>query len=260
MTIWFHQNMTSLDKMWWSVHKSIFGIRNYQVSKHVVSVLSNTWHPSLLYTNQVLMFLHSTARSADIMNPGNLAIIPQHIKMVRLFLVHKLSIVNRDPDEVKATYIQYAIQSSVSTFKNEVDEYCRHLWKREIKQGLMNSNYSVLNIRNSIMKILASYPRKFSVKTLRVLMNDFEVREVLFRSKKSKTDICPCCRVLDDTAYFLFSCVSYPRSSIQLPIISTNYQLSTHFNQLPISVSLKKPILTKYQYSITSNYTNYFRV
>ena len=29
MTIWFHQNMTSLDKMWWSVHKSIFGIRNY---------------------------------------------------------------------------------------------------------------------------------------------------------------------------------------------------------------------------------------
>ena len=26
MTIWFHQNMTSLDKMWCSVHKSIFGI------------------------------------------------------------------------------------------------------------------------------------------------------------------------------------------------------------------------------------------
>ena len=40
-------------------------------------------------------------------------------------------------------------------------------------------------------------------------MNDFEVREVLFRSKKSKTDICPCCRVVDDTAHFLFSCVSY---------------------------------------------------
>ena len=40
MAIWFHQNMTSLDKMWWSVHKSIFGIRIYQVSKHVVSVLS----------------------------------------------------------------------------------------------------------------------------------------------------------------------------------------------------------------------------
>ena len=52
--------------MWWSVHKSIFGIRNYQVSKHVVSVLSNIWPPSLLYANQVLMFLHSTARSADI--------------------------------------------------------------------------------------------------------------------------------------------------------------------------------------------------
>ena len=47
MTIWFHQNMTSVDKMWWSVHKSIFGIRNYQVSKHVVSVLSNIWPPSL---------------------------------------------------------------------------------------------------------------------------------------------------------------------------------------------------------------------
>ena len=131
MTIWFHQNMTSLDKMWWSVHKSIFGIRNYQVSKHVVSVLSNIWPPSLLYTNQVLMFLHSTARSADIPNPGNLAIIPQQIIMVRLFLVHKLSIVNHDPDEIKAIYIQYARQSSVSTFKKEVDEYCRHLWQRE---------------------------------------------------------------------------------------------------------------------------------
>ena len=58
MTIWFHQSMTSLDKMWWSVQKSIFGIRNYQISKHVVSVLSNIWHPSLLYTNQVLLFLH----------------------------------------------------------------------------------------------------------------------------------------------------------------------------------------------------------
>ena len=74
MTIWFHQNMTSLDKMWWSVHKSNFGIRNYQVSKHVVSVSSNIWPPSLLCTNQVLLFLHSTARSADILNPGNLAI------------------------------------------------------------------------------------------------------------------------------------------------------------------------------------------
>ena len=39
MTIWFHQNMTSLDKMWWSVHKSIFEIRNYQ-KLHVVSVSS----------------------------------------------------------------------------------------------------------------------------------------------------------------------------------------------------------------------------
>ena len=71
MTIWFYQSMTSLDKMWWSIHKSIFGIRNYQVSKDLVSVLSEIWPPSLLYTNQVLMFLHSTARSADILNLGN---------------------------------------------------------------------------------------------------------------------------------------------------------------------------------------------
>ena len=56
--------------------------------------------------------------------------------------------------------------------------------------------------------MLAPYPRKVSVKTLRVLMNDFEVRGVLFRSKKSKTDICPYCRVDDDTAH-LFFCVSY---------------------------------------------------
>ena len=132
ITIWFHQNMTSLDKTEWSVHKSIFGIRNYKVSKHVVSVLNNIRPPSLLYTNQVLMFLHSTARSADILNTGNLAIIPQHIIMVRLFLVHRLSIVNRDSDEIKAIYIQYARQSSVSTFKKEVDEYCRfNLTKRE---------------------------------------------------------------------------------------------------------------------------------
>ena len=122
---------------------------------------------------------------------------------------HKLSIVDRDPDEIKAIYIQYARQSSVSTFKKEVDEYCRHLWQREIKQGLMYSNYSGLKVRNSIMKMLAPYPRKVFVKTLRVLMNDFEVREVLFRSKKSKTDICPYCRVVDATAHFLFSCVSY---------------------------------------------------
>ena len=59
------------------------------------------------------------------------------------------------------------------------------------------------------MKMLAPYPRKVSVKTLRVLMNEFEVREVLFRSKKSKTDICPYCKVVDDTAHFVFSCVSY---------------------------------------------------
>ena len=57
--------------------------------------------------------------------------------------------------------------------------------------------------------MLAPYPRKVSVRTLRVLMNDFEVRGVLFRSKKSKTDICPYCRVVDDTAHFLFFCVSY---------------------------------------------------
>ena len=102
----------------------------------VSSVLSTIWPPSLLYTNQVLMFQHSTARSAGILNPGNLAIIPEHIIMVRLFLVHKLSIVNSDHDEIKAIYIQYARQSSVSIFKKEVDEYCRHLWQREIKQGL----------------------------------------------------------------------------------------------------------------------------
>ena len=106
---------------------------------------------------------------------------------------------------------QYARQSSVSTFKKEVDEYCWHLRQRELKQGLMYSNYSGLKVRNSIMTMLAPYPRKVSVKTLRVLMNDFEVREVLFRSKKSKTDICPYCRVVDNTAHFLFSCVSYQK-------------------------------------------------
>ena len=118
-------------------------------------------------------------------------------------MVHKLSIVNRDPDEIKATYIQNARHSAVSTLKKEVDEYCRHLWQQEIKQGLRYSNYTGLKVRNSIMKMLEPYSRKVSVKTLRVLMNDFEVREVLFRSKKSKTDICPYCRVVDDT------CVSY---------------------------------------------------
>ena len=59
------------------------------------------------------------------------------------------------------------------------------------------------------MKMLAPYPRKFSVKMLCFLLNDFEVCEVLFRSNKSKTDICPYCRVVDDTAHFLFSCVLY---------------------------------------------------
>ena len=129
--------------------------------------------------------------------------------MVRLFLVHKISIVTRDPDVMKAIDIQYARQSSVSTFKKEVDKYCRHLWQREIKQGLMYSNYSGRKVRNSIMKMLAPYPRKISVKTLRVLIYDSEVREVLFRSNKSKIDICSFCRVVDDTAHFLFSCVSY---------------------------------------------------
>ena len=59
------------------------------------------------------------------------------------------------------------------------------------------------------MKMLAPYLRKVSVKMLRVLMNDFDVREVLFRSKKSKTDICSYCSVVDDSAHFLFSSVSY---------------------------------------------------
>ena len=104
MTIWFHQNKTSLDKMWWSVHKSIFGIRNYQVSKHVVSVLSNIWPPSLLYTNQVLMFLHSIARSADYLNPSNLAVTLHHYTLATSFLVHTFSIVNRDPDDIEAIY------------------------------------------------------------------------------------------------------------------------------------------------------------
>ena len=48
----------------------------------------------------------------------------------------------------------------------------------------------------------------------------FEVREVLLRSNRSKTDICPYCRVVDDTAHFLFSCVSYQehrRSFIKEP-------------------------------------------
>ena len=148
-------------------------------------------------------------KKSDILDPGNLAIILQHINLLRIFLVLKLSIVYRDPDEIKAIYIQYARQSSVKTFKKEVDEYCRNLWQREIKQGLMYSNYSGLKVRNSNMKMLAPYPRKVSVKTLRVLMNDSDVRDVVFRSEKSTTDICPYCSVVDDTALFLLSCVSY---------------------------------------------------
>ena len=62
--------------------------------------------------------------------------------------------------------------------------------------------------------MLAPYPRKISVKPHRVLMNDFEVREVLFRSNKSKTDICLHCRVLHDAAHF-FSCVS-PKKTVIL--------------------------------------------
>ena len=127
---------------------------------------------------------------------------------MRLFLVHKISIVIRDPDEIKAIYIQCARQSSVSTFNKEVDEYCRHLWQQEIKQGLMYSNYSGLKVRNSIMKMPAPYPGKISVKPLRVLVNVIEVRDVLFRSNKNKAGICPYCRIVDDTAHFLYSCVS----------------------------------------------------
>ena len=51
-------------------------------------------------------------------------------------------------------------------------------------------------------------------------MNDFEVREVLFRSNKRKAGICPYCEVVDDSAHFLFSCVSYQehrRSFIKEP-------------------------------------------
>ena len=48
-----------------------------------------------------------------------------------------------------------------------------------------------------MMKMLAPYPSKISVETLRVLTNDFEVREVLFRSNKSKIDICPNCTVVN---------------------------------------------------------------
>ena len=57
MTIWFHQNMTSLDKMCWNVLKSIFGKTNYQVPKHVVSVLSNIWLPPLLYTKYYCFYI-----------------------------------------------------------------------------------------------------------------------------------------------------------------------------------------------------------
>ena len=73
----------------------------------------------------------------------------------------------------------------------------------------MYSNYSGLEVRISIMKMLAPNPGKVSFGTLRVLMYDFEVRDVLFSSKKSKTDICSYCTVVDDNAHFIFSCVSY---------------------------------------------------
>ena len=91
---------------------------NYQLHRPFTNYIKNKLieHPALLYTNQVIMFRHSTASTADILNPANLAIIPQHINMVKLILVHKLSIVKRDPDENKAIYIQNARQSSVSTF------------------------------------------------------------------------------------------------------------------------------------------------
>ena len=62
------------------------------------------------------------------------------------------------------------------------------------------------------MKMIAPYPRKISVKTLHVLKNDFEVREVLFRSNISKTDVCPYCRAVDDTAHFYFP-VSHPKNT-----------------------------------------------
>ena len=39
------------------------------------------------------------------------------------------------------------------------------------------------------MKILAPYHRKVSVKSLHVLMNDFEVRELLFRCEKQNRDV-----------------------------------------------------------------------
>ena len=71
-------------------------------------------------------------------------------------------------DPVPSTYFR------PPTFKKEVDEYCRHLWQREIKQGFMYSNYSGLKVRNSIMKMLAPNPRKVCVNALRVLMNDSE--------------------------------------------------------------------------------------
>ena len=129
--------MTSLDKLWWSVHKSIFGIRNYRISKHVVSVLGNIWPPSLLYTNQVLIILHSTARIADILNSGNLAIILQHINMVRLFLVLKLSIVNRDPDEIKAIYIQWEQDVSAKTFRQKKFETVRHFFHAETSRIIL---------------------------------------------------------------------------------------------------------------------------
>ena len=76
------------------------------------------------------------------------------------------------------------------------------------------------------MKMIAPYPRKVSVKTLRVLMNDFEVREVLFGSKKSKTDICHHCRVFDETAHFFFP-VSHTKNTEGVSIRSFKIQTLT---------------------------------
>ena len=115
---------------------------------------------------------------------------------MRLFLVHKLSTVSRDPDKIKAIYIQYARQSSVSSSKKEVDEYCRHLWQREKKQGLMYSKYSGPKVRKSIKKMLAPYPRKTSVKTLRVLMTDLKYAKYYSEVMRAKPILVPIVELL----------------------------------------------------------------
>ena len=148
------------------------------------------------------------ARNANTLNPDSLAIVPSsHWYNEVNHWYTNLQFINRDPEEIKVMYMKPAKQVNVNSLKKEVDEYCRHLWQQEVNQGLMYSNYSGLKVKSSIMKMLAPYPRKVSFKTLRVLMNDFEVGEVLFGSGKIKTDICPHCKTVDDTAHFLFSCV-----------------------------------------------------